>query len=108
MSQPTPALPLHRYRLRPDCTVRMNLPDDLTRGEAKRLAMFLSSLVRSDEWPYPVSGDHLEDDDFPDDEDDVLDEKQIQAFLDGVDMADELTDPDDKPVPAPKPPQPDM
>ena len=32
-------LPVHRYRLRPDCTVRLDLPDDLTKGEAKPRAV---------------------------------------------------------------------
>lgn len=86
-----PTLPVHRYRLRPDCTVRLDLPDDLTRREAKRLALFVKSLVRQADWPYPVAGDAIDDDfssldetddDFPEDEDNDLDDKEIAAFFD--------------------------
>ncbi len=83
-------LPVHRYRLRPDCTVRLDLPDDLTKGEAKRLALFVRSLVREPEWPYPVKGDnpsddfsaHGDDDDFPDYEHKDLDADEVKAFFD--------------------------
>lgn len=73
-------LPVHRYRLRPDCTVRLDLPDDLTKREAKRLALFVCSLVREPEWPYPVKCD--DDDDFPDDEHEDLDANEVKAFFD--------------------------
>ncbi len=84
------ALPVHRYRLRPDCTVRLDLPDDLTKREAKRLALFVRSLVREPEWPYPVNGDNPSEDysasgdvdDFPDDEHGDLDADEVKAFFD--------------------------
>ena len=42
------AVPTHSYRLRPDCTLRLELPDDLTRAEVKRLNLFLKSVVGID------------------------------------------------------------
>ena len=86
-----PTLPVHSYRLRPDCIVRLDLPDDLTKREAKRLALFVRSLVQVPKWPYPVSGDDPsddladlshDDDDFPDDEHEDLDADEVNAFFD--------------------------
>jgi hypothetical protein len=34
----------HRFKLRPDLTVRLSLPGDLTRKEAERLADFVHTL----------------------------------------------------------------
>ncbi len=73
-------LPVYRYRLRPNCTVRLDLPDDLSKREAKRLALFVRSLVRYPDWPCP--GVNEDDDDFADDEHEDLDADEVKAFFD--------------------------
>ena len=84
-------LPVHRYRLRSDCTVRLDLPDDLSKREAKRLGLFVRSLVHAPEWPFLVKGDepsddldHLgaDDDDFASDEHEDLNADEVKAFFD--------------------------
>lgn len=101
-----PTLPVHSYRLRPDCIVRLDLPDDLTKREAKRLALFVRSLVREPEWPYPAAGDDSSDDfanlgdddeDFADDEHEDLDANEVKAFLDQC-ARDEKYDPRTQPT----------
>lgn len=96
------SLPVHRFRLRPDCTVCLNLPDDLTTNEANRLSMFLQSLVREDGWPYATRRDFAagdDGDDFNEVDEDELDEAEVQAFLDGSDIVDEFGDPVDTSAP---------
>jgi hypothetical protein len=52
-------IPTHIFRLRPDCTLRLELPDDLTRVEVKRLHFFLKSVTGVGDdlnWPFSPRG----------------------------------------------------
>lgn len=96
---PAQTLPVHSFRLRPDCTLQLQLPDDLTRREVKRLHLFLKSVVGIDgsahaidaDWPYAVANEDEDfdlqetDELFADDEDLIVDED----FL--TDMEDDKT-----------------
>lgn len=96
-------LPVHRFPLRPDCTVRLDLPGDLTRKEAKRLGMFLLSL--SDNlWPFPVSGDDLDDGEHEEMDADEI-EAEMDCWLDGGVPVDDLDDFDDPRTREAQPPQ---
>ena len=104
------SLPVHRFRLRPDNTVRLDLPDDLTSEEARRLAIFIKSLVREDGWPYATCDDDLagndddDGDDIEDFDDDELDVKEVQTCLDDCNIVDEFGDLDEPSAPGPEMP----
>lgn len=92
MSRKSTKLPVHHYRLRPDCTVRLDLPADLTRHETRRLAMLLASLVLEEVWP-DITSDDGEFDDFDEKDDDELDLNEVKAYFDSRGIVDDLCDP---------------
>ena len=91
------AVPTHSYRLRPDCTLRLELPDDLTRAEVKRLNLFLKSVVgidgratsinevEPDVTDEAVGNFGFDDDDEFKDEGDELAEDDADEFLSDTD-----------------------
>ena len=82
-------LTIHKFKLRPNCTVTLTLPDDLTRNEVKKLKQFLKALAQDDSddsndgpaWDFPTASDFAEDD-FPEDD----------AEVDEADFADNSQD----------------
>jgi hypothetical protein len=91
-STPARSLPVHSFRLRPDCTLKLDLPDDLTRAEVRRLHLFLKSVVGIDIGADTIDSDSPDfsvevDKEFPfdhaeefQDEDDVFDEEFLRAL----------------------------
>lgn len=84
-------IPTHIFRLRPDCTLRLELPDDLTRAEVKRLHFFLKSVTGVDgelDWPFSMRGKKkvvMNDD--SDDLDDFIDEDEDEDEFDDDELA---------------------
>lgn len=97
------SLPVHRFRLRTDCTVRLDLPEDLTDAEASRIGEFLASLVCQKKKLWSDIDDDLPEDDFGnedlDDDEDAMTEKEAQAMLDGDWIVDDLGHPEGLPEP---------
>lgn len=88
---PAQSLPVHGFRLRSNCTLKLELPDDLTRAEVKRLHLFLKSVVGIDGGADAIDSDSTDssaevDKEFPfdhheefQDEDDEFDEEFLNA-----------------------------
>jgi hypothetical protein len=69
-------LTVHKFQLRSNCAVTLELPSDLTIQEVKKLNRFLKALAQDDSddsndghaWDFPTTSDQVEDD-FPDEDD---------------------------------------
>ena len=67
------AMPVHKFQLRSNCTITLELPTDLTKTEVHKIQLFLEALAYEEselnDWPFPTV---VDDDD--DDADTILDE----------------------------------
>ena len=73
------AMPVHKFQLRSNCTITLELPYDLTKTEVRKIQLFLKALAHQesepDEWPFHAVDDDDDDDDGDGgDADTILDE----------------------------------
>lgn len=76
----TDAMPVHKFQLRSNCTITLELPNDLTKTEVRKIQLFLKALAHEeldfDDWSFPPVDD--DDADASLDEDD---EANKEPFL---------------------------
>lgn len=82
------AMPVHKFQLRSNCTITLELPSDLTKSEVRKIQFFLKALAYDeleddeselDEWPFPT-GDDDDADTSPDEDDTTNEEPFLQPM----------------------------
>jgi hypothetical protein len=81
-------LTVHKFQLRSNCAVTLELPSDLTYQDVKKLKRVLKALAADDSddsndgpaWDFPTTSDHVEDD-FPEVDGDKIGTEDIAGSL---------------------------